>query len=949
MTWTYTLSNHGTMPVSGVTLVDSDPSVTPVLQSGDDSDIGILDPGEVWTYTASGTAVAGVYTNTATASGVAQLGNYSTPVSASASDGYFGVAPAIKIVKLTNGLDNANANVGVGDTVTWTYNVTNSGNVPLNNVLVADSDPGVSPFYLTGDDGNGTLDPGETWVFAAVGEAVAGQYSNVGTVTALDATGTVADAVTASEGDSYFGVAPAVQVVKLTNGADNVDAKLPVGSGVSWTYQVTNSGNVALTNVAVADSDTTVNPVYSGGDDGNGVLDVGETWIYTAKGTAVAGEYSNVGSVTALDATGTVADAVTASEGDSYFGVQPAIQILKLTNGSDNNSAPGAQVVVGSTVTWTYDVSNSGNVPLSNVTVTDSDTSVHPAYQSGDTNGNGLLDTSEVWVYTATGTAKTGQYSNTGTATGSDATKTVSGTVTASDGDYYFGATQTPASKSGYVYVNANDDGIKQSGEAGIKGVKIILTGTNDLGQSVRVTTTTDASGYYIFSGLRPGTYSVTEVQPTATSCGGGCGSAYMYQWCEGGVQHFEIDNPDGSVRSCSTAANSSLLNNIFSQLNDNNWNTDSFDWDDQGLCSALQRGCDPTAKQSSDCAVDAFFKSYFADFWKGVQTCCKGGGGSAYLDGKTTAGSDGGTVGDNVISNIVLTWGENGTNNNFGELLPASLAGNVYVDDLSNSVSQTAVTDDDGSYVFSNLRPGTYAITETQPAGYADGIDSIGTQGGTVGNDQFSNIKLQQGVQGINNNFAELYAANSLLHQGQTATIGFWNNCRGQALIKSLNGGCNATQLGNWLATMFPNMYGANAGSHNLAGKTNTQVASFFKQLYDVQGMKIDAQALAVGLAIYVTNSNLAETAAVSYGFVVNTSGTGAATFNIGSAGQAFNVANNSVLSILALMQRTNDQTKKGVLWDLDGNGSFSSAEQILRSLANDVLTSINEAGDIC
>ena len=87
--------------------------------------------------------------------------------------------------------------------------------------------------------------------------------------------------------------------------------------------------------------------------------------------------------------------------------------------------------------------------------------------------------------------------------------------MTASDVDYYFGAAQTPASKSGYVYVDANDDGIKESGEAGIKGVKIILTGTNDLGQSVRVTTTTDANGYYIFTGLRPGTYTVTEVQPT--------------------------------------------------------------------------------------------------------------------------------------------------------------------------------------------------------------------------------------------------------------------------------------------------------------------------------------------------------------------------------------------------------------------------------------------------
>ena len=143
--------------------------------------------------------------------------------------------------------------------------------------------------------------------------------------------------------------------------------------------------------------------------------------------------------------------------------------------------------------------------------------------------------------------------------------------------------------------------------------------------------------------------------------------------------------------------------------------------------------------------------------------------------------------------------------------------------------------------------------------------------------------------------------------------------------------------------------MYGASAGSHNLAGKTNTQIASYFKQLFSVSGMKIDAQAMAVALACYVTNSNLAGTVAVSYGFVVSAVGTGAATFNIGCDGAAFGVANRSVLSILTIMQKTNDQTKNGLLWDLNGNGTYSAAEQVLRELANDLFTDVNETGDIC
>jgi hypothetical protein len=92
-----------------------------------------------------------------------------------------------------------------------------------------------------------------------------------------------------------------------------------------------------------------------------------------------------------------------------------------------------------------------------------------------------------------------------------------------------------------------------------------------------------------------------------------------------------------------------------------------------------------------------------------------------------------------------------------------------------------------------------------------------------------------------------------------------------------------------------------------------------------------------------------LAGNVAASYGFIVNPFGTGLATFNIGNAGAAFKVANNTVLAISQILQNTNDQARKGILWDLNGNGSISSAEQVLRSLANDLFTDINETGDIC
>src|SRR5262249_27940106 len=58
---------------------------------------------------------------------------------------------------------------------------------------------------------------------------------------------------------------------------------------------------------------------------------------------------------------------------------------------------------------------------------------------TGDTNNNGLLDTTETWTYTATATALAGQQTNTGTVTAQDANNPPGTTVTDSNPANYFG------------------------------------------------------------------------------------------------------------------------------------------------------------------------------------------------------------------------------------------------------------------------------------------------------------------------------------------------------------------------------------------------------------------------------------------------------------------------------------------------------------------------------
>ena len=365
-------------------------------------------------------------------------------------------------------------------------------------------------------------------------------------------------------------------------------------------------------------------------------------------------------------------------------------------------------------------------------------------------------------------------------------------------------------------------------------------------------------------------------------------------------------------------------------------------------------------------------------------------------LDGKETAGNLGGTVDNstdsNAISDITVANGDpDAIGYNFAEIRASEVIGLVWedfnndgqvdfnekairavtvtltgTDDRGNSVNEIATTDADGVYLFFDVRPGEYTLSETQPVDFNDGVEALGTVNGqSVGddtvNDVFSGILIEEpGSVAENYNFGERPLVEGQISAGQTATIGFWQNKNGQELIESLNGGQNATQFADWLAATFDNMYGASAGTNDLSGLTNVEVADFYSDLFRRKKkeaaqlglggpVKMDAQVMAVAIATYVTNENLAGNVAESYGFLVTENGVGVNTFNVGDGGEAFGVADNSDIAILDLLFATNDFSVNGILYDMDGDGDADDdLETILRMLANDVYSAINEAGDI-
>ncbi|MFL6260839.1 MAG: hypothetical protein ACJ76Y_14105 [Thermoanaerobaculia bacterium] len=418
VTWTYLVTNTGDFNLTEVKVVDDKGVVVTCPKSS-------LNPGEAMTCTGTGTAVAGQYENTGTVTASNSCG---VKVSAHDVSHYFSATPTppptpstsgIQIKKYTNGEDAdtmPGPHIPVGALVVWDYKVTNSGQTALSGVHVADNRGVAVSCPKT------SLAIGEVMHCSGNGTATAGQYENIGTVTANPPTGS---AVTASDPSHYYGdtLSACIRIKKYTNG-DDADAApgphIPVGAPVAWDYAVTNCGQAALSSVHVTDNrGVAVScPKTS--------LAVGEIMHCSGNGTATAGQYENVGTATADPPSG---PAVTASDPSHYYGDTPGITIKKYTNGEDADSAPGPHIPVGAPVLWDYKVTNSGQTALSGVQVTD-DRGV--AVSCPKTS----LAAGEVMHCSGNGTATAGQYENVGTATADPPSGPA---VTSSDPSHYYG------------------------------------------------------------------------------------------------------------------------------------------------------------------------------------------------------------------------------------------------------------------------------------------------------------------------------------------------------------------------------------------------------------------------------------------------------------------------------------------------------------------------------
>jgi uncharacterized repeat protein (TIGR01451 family) len=412
--YTISVANTGNMTLSGVTVSDPFADVGSVVRGADasgDND-ALLEVGETWSYTAAHTVTQaeidsngggdGLLQNTATAD--------SEETGPDADDANVPVEqrPGLNITKDAS-VPGGTADVA-GELISYTISVANTGNTTLTGVTVTDPFADVGSFVRGADtvgDNDALLEVGETWSYTAGHTVTQAEIdSNGGGDGALENTATAhSDQTSDDDDDASVPVSrnPALNITK--------DASVPGGTAdaagelISYTISVANIGNATLTGVTVTDPFADVGSIVRGADtigDNDALLEVGETWSYTAAHTVTQAEIDSNG-----DGDGLLQNTATADSEETGPDTDDAnvpVEQRPSLNITKDASVPGGTAdAAGELISYTISVANTGNTTLTGVTLTDPFADVGSIVRGADTVGNndGMLDVGETWSYTA--------------------------------------------------------------------------------------------------------------------------------------------------------------------------------------------------------------------------------------------------------------------------------------------------------------------------------------------------------------------------------------------------------------------------------------------------------------------------------------------------------------------------------------------------------------------
>lgn len=308
--------------------------------------------------------------NTATATGTPPSGGpVTSPQSAVAIPGSHD--PGLSIVKSADKTD-----LVLGETITYSFVVTNTGNVTLSDISIAEG-----TFTGSGDlsditcaDGAASLAPGAQVTCTASYEVTQadvdrGSIQNSATASGTPPGGDGPVATDPSQVRIPQDPAPKLELLKTADTDDDVE----VGDTITYSFEVKNTGNVTLTDVAVNEGEFSGSGDLSDLECEPGIASMlpGATARCTATYEVTQADVDRGSITNSATATGTPpgdGGPVTSdrSEASVFSKPAPALALVKTAD-------PAKDAEAGEVVTYSFKITNTGNVTLTDVGVTEGD------------------------------------------------------------------------------------------------------------------------------------------------------------------------------------------------------------------------------------------------------------------------------------------------------------------------------------------------------------------------------------------------------------------------------------------------------------------------------------------------------------------------------------------------------------------------------------------------
>jgi uncharacterized repeat protein (TIGR01451 family) len=258
--------------------------------------------------------------------------------------------------------DDGTAGVSAGDTISYSFTISNDSDVALTGIEVDSAEAAISGGPIA------SMAPG-----AVDSSTFSGQY----TLTQADidsgfflSTASVSSAEGALAEDSDMQTFTGTAAISVNASGALVDRDASggpsAGDDIAYTFAVENLGTLTLTNVTVTDADPDLTvvggPIASLGPDEIDEQTISGTYAIT-QADIDSGSYGSTASVSSDQG---------AADSDQHVqtlaGV-PAVALVKTGSLNDDDDTPGLSA--GDTISYTFEIENTGNVTLTNLAVSD--------------------------------------------------------------------------------------------------------------------------------------------------------------------------------------------------------------------------------------------------------------------------------------------------------------------------------------------------------------------------------------------------------------------------------------------------------------------------------------------------------------------------------------------------------------------------------------------------